>query len=149
MSKTRELVSVLLGFFLVLTMGCKTIIQEPKQVYDVAGGIINEEGSEFYKRAGLELMLLNYQNKSISKFQVSFRFVDEHGVPFDAGMYEIIGNVEPKGLAYAIINVDKYFLLHDPNCCFVDYLFVNKIVYEDGSEYNDPFGLLYFSNLED
>lgn len=149
MNNTRKVVVAVIAMFFTFTVGCKTSIQEQQDVYEIIGNIVNEVDSTYYEKAGLEVMLLNYENKSISKFQISFQLLNEEGIPFDVGVYEIVGHVDPKGLAKIILNLDESFKMHDPAICFVDYLFVNKIIYEDGSEYNDPYGLVYFSNLED
>lgn len=137
---------VLAGLFFSLFASCKLNAQEQPD-FDFEARIVTEEGKEFYDIAGMELYFGNYSGKTVEKFQISFQLFDETGMPFNKGIYEVVGNTNHNEYCHIFLKLDELFNNQDPKKCTLDYMFINKIIYTDGTEYNDPHGLKHFLKL--
>lgn len=134
---------VLVGMFFSLIASCN-LTAEDKPDFDFEARLVTEEGKEFYDIAGMELYFGYYGPKTVAKFQISFQLFDETGMPFNQGIYEVVGITKTKEYRHVFLKLDELFTNQDPKKCTLDYMYINKIIYTDGTEYNDPHGLKHF-----
>lgn len=138
-------------FFAIAVLLCGSgcsMFGEVQKPYLVRGEMVMED-SAIYEIAGLEFSFLNKSNKAVKSFTLVFYFFDEDGNAPAVGsnnvVLEIVGNVGCGRLEEDCISLDK-FLYEIPEEPYVlDYMYVSRIVYEDGSEWTDPFGVYAFS----
>lgn len=134
--------------FLIITLifnGCSIT---PNEIipYLVSGDFVMEADSEDYSVCGLDLLLVNQSEKDISEFSIVFFLFDKDGEP--AGecsnriSFDIERFVDAGGALKKTISLDKYMNNIPEELLFVDYLYVSKIIYADGSVWEDPFGLV-------
>lgn len=145
MNNKKGFVLLTVGLFFAFMASCNLSAKD-NDVYIFEAKLVTEKGKEYYDKAGLEVFFSNKADKPSIKFQVTYQLYDKDGMPFDKGVYEVTGKTEPGEYCHIYLNLDESFEEEDPTTCFADYLFINKIIYEDGTEYNDPHGLKYFLN---
>lgn len=143
MNNKKKLRLVFVGLLFSFFAGCNLSANEQKD-FDFDARLVTEEGKEFYNKAGLEVYFANYNSKIVTKFQISFQIFDKDGMPLNDGIYEVVGETKQKEYCHVFLCLDEFFNTINPQECFVDYVFINKIFYKDGTEYSDPHGLKYF-----
>lgn len=143
MNNKKKIVLSLSVMLFTTVIGCNLSANEVED-FKFEARLVTEQGNENYRIAGLEIIFANYSEKVAKKFEISFQLYDEDGIPFAHGVYEVVGDTGPNKYGHMFLNLDQYFDKKDPKKSFVDYIFINKIVYEDGSEYSDPYGLKFF-----
>ncbi len=112
--------------------------------YEINGEMTVEPSDE-YKKAGFDFTFKNKSSKGISDFTVVFYLFDENGAPPIVGknnivfkVYVPVDGLEEKNIC---VSLDDFF---DKDLDFpydVDFLYVSHIVYQDKTEWSDPFGL--------
>ncbi|MCQ2573120.1 MAG: hypothetical protein MJ182_04415 [Treponema sp.] len=111
--------------------------------YSIKGEMkINEGESENLSEFVFEFK--NCSAKEIHSFVVSFFLFDEEGNPLSGGVSNVSCIIR-KNIAAGEILCNSFgldnFLSEVPEKPYkVEYLFVKRIVFEDGTEWNDPFG---------
>ena len=103
------------------------------------------EKSSVYELAGVDFIFLNRSDKAVKSFTMVFFMYDEDGNPPAIGnngvVLEIIVDVGKGECQEDLVSLDRY-LYEIPDTEYqLDYLYVSRIVYEDGSEWSDPFGM--------
>lgn len=127
--------------------GCSAFAKE-KAPY-IAGGdfVLDSETSDF-QVAGIELYFYNRSDKAVKEFTVVFYLFDEDGEPISTGKSNIVLTVKKEIPAESAfkqsVSLDKYFLVVPDYQYSVEYLYVSSIVYEDGTTWKDPFGMMAF-----
>lgn len=121
---------------------CSTFVKN-KIPYGVQGDLSTND-SNLYDFLGLNLCIKNNSEKTISKVTVVFYVFDENGEP-PYGMQNhivlTIGcQIKPNEILEDCFSLDKYVYSLESMELTIDYLYVSKIEYDDGSEWCDPFG---------
>ena len=126
---------------------CSGIAMEPLP-YIISGQFEMEENSVDYEVCGLNLFVYNKLEKEIKEMTVDFYLFDRYGEPAMECQNRISLIIEKEiggnESAQLCIRLDNYMISIPSELLEVDYLFLSKIVYEDGSEWNDPVGLAAF-----
>lgn len=132
-------------FFLFMCMlfsGCQLSAKE-NSPYIISGEMVTEDSSD-YEIAGLDFYLYNKMEKNITSFTVVFFLFDSDGNAPEGSknivVLTVTTEIDAKSSLRACINLDKYMTEIPDEPYQIDYIYLSKIVYEDGSEWNDPFG---------
>lgn len=111
--------------------------------YQIKGEFVMEE-SEIYENAGFYFSFYNQSEKNIKEFTVVFYLFDEEGEPPSGARSNIVLSIETTVEGHEkledCISLDKYVYVVPEIPFTVDYLYVSKIMYEDGTEWTDPLG---------
>lgn len=144
--KCNKKVPGLWFLFLLLFCSC-SLNAKTRTPYAVHGEIVMEESRD-YQIAGLDLYLLNNSEKSIKNFTLVFFVYDSDGNPPEGMRSNLVIPIEAEILANSVfrtcINLDKYFSIIPDEPYQVDFVYLSKITYADGTEWEDPFGIACF-----
>lgn len=137
----------LLFVMIWLLSSCSAYAKESAPYY-INADFVMENNSSDYQMCGVDLYFLNKTKKKINEFTVVFYLFDEDGEPISEGKSNIVLNInreiDENQTFFDCISLDKYFNGKPDSKCLIDYLYVSRIVYEDGSLWNDPFGMICF-----
>ena len=130
-----------------LFFGCSAFSSE-KIPYIIFADFVMDENSSDYEICGVELAFYNKELKAVKEFTVDFFLFDKDGEPaFECSgrlSFDVIDDVESGENYNCCLSLDRYMRVIPEEALMVDYLFVSKIVYEDGSIWEDKFGLYAF-----
>lgn len=133
---------LLLNYLLLFFTSCNLFAKE-KIPYGVEGAIVMDE-SDKYEYMGLELKFSNKSNLRVIGFTVVFFVFDENGEPSSSVKNNIVINVSCNIPSFAVlencISLDNYVYVFEDVRYTSDYLYVSKIIYSDGTIWQDPFG---------
>lgn len=138
---------LLINVFFVFFTSCNLFANE-KIPYGIEGNILTED-SEIYEYMGLELKVQNKSDVKIKEITIVFFLFDEDGEPTSNIKNNIVLNIgcdiPANGTLEDCISLDKYVYVFEDMLYSIDYLYVSKIFYADGTTWSDPFGskLLY------
>lgn len=143
MKISRFLMIFILSFF----AGCKTWSFDSVP-YVISGDFVMEENSSDYSICGIDISLLNKSEKEIKNVSIVFFLFDHDGEPAYECRSKIAVEVEKSIAAREFssfcISLDKFMNAIPQDTLLIDYLYVSKIEYEDGSKWEDPYGLVAF-----
>ncbi len=113
--------------------------------YSVSGEmVLNQTGKK--ESSNLNFIFKNISEKKVFSFTLCFFLFDENGDSVLNGKPNITciirKDVEAGDVLEYSVGLDSYLFSIPEEPYSVEYLFVKKIVYEDGSEWCDPYGLL-------
>lgn len=151
MRKNKNWIRFFSFVFAFFAMGCKGYTKDSFNVipYVADAHFVMEEGAADYSICGVNLFVFNKSEKNISAINIVFYLFDKDGEPASECRSKLSFEVEkmiPAGEEISVcISLDKYMNTIPSEELFVDYLFLAKIVYEDGSVWEDPLGLAAFS----
>ena len=115
-----------------------------KVPYNIEGNLEMDE-SEDYEIAGLNLYFYNRSERTVKEFTIVFYVFDADGEPASFCRSNISFSVKKTIPAQEAIDVclslDSFFIYVPDEYCTADYMYVSRILYEDGSVWQDPFGL--------
>lgn len=133
---------IVLAFF-----GCSAFSLE-RSPYTINADFVMDEESSVYKICGVELSFSNLAAETVKEFEVVFFLFDSDGEP----AYEC-----PNRLAFSIereigsnedfsvcLSLDSYMTFVPQSLLEIDYLYVSRITYADGSIWVDPYGFSAF-----
>ena len=116
--------------------------------YLISGDFVMEDDSTDYSICGVDFYLLNKSEKEIRKINIVFYLFDQDGEPACECMNKISAETElsvlPGESSRFCMSLDSFMNSFPENYLFVDYLYLAKIEYEDGSTWEDPYGLVAF-----
>ena len=143
MKKTAFLLAVALSLFSIIS--CQTTGNPDVPYIVLEPNVELGDDGVSYSFAGTRFTLYNDSKKDISSFSVSFMLYDSEGNnPFIGSncitedFYEVIP-AESRG--EFVVSLDSY-LTQIPNEPYkLDFFYVKRISYADGSSWSDPFGL--------
>ncbi len=131
----------------LFTSSCKSYAQSYVP-YLLDGEFVMDEESDDYSICGIKLFLVNKSEKNISKVNLVFFLFDKDGEPAIECRNKFEFNIEQNLTASEscdfCIGLDKYMNTIPSELLFVDYIYLSKIEYEDGSFWEDPLGLMAF-----
>lgn len=149
MKKHFSYVSLKLLFFVFcLNFSSCSLFAGESCPYLVNGEVRITTDADEFELAGFDLYFLNKSEKRIESFTIVFYLFDEDGEPVSNGrcnfVLSIKKTVDAGDSMETCISLDSY-LQEIPEYSYeVDYLYVSKINYEDGSVWDDPLGLYAF-----
>lgn len=112
--------------------------------YQISGKMVIDSSGN-YESAGLEFRFFNKSEKNVKDFTIVFFLFDDDGNPPLSGKNNIVIKinefVDRMDYLESTVSIDKYLTLIPNEPYSVDFLYVSQINYEDGSQWNDPFGL--------
>ena len=133
---------------LVLFMTCCSLCAKEKTPYVGKGEFVLASESSDFEIAGVNLYFFNKSEKAVVGFTVVFYLFDEDGEPVSTGRSNIALAVqkviEPMAAFEETISLDKYFVTVPESEYSVDFFYVSKIVYEDGTTWKDPLGMMSY-----
>ena len=143
----RKTLRFVLFCFLFLILGCKgyTLDSIP---YVISGEFVMEDDMQEYEICGVDFFLMNQSEKEISKINIVFFLFDQDGEPAYECRNKI--SIETELTVSAgessnfILSLDQFMNSIPSDPLLVDYLYLAKIEYEDGSIWEDPYGLIAF-----
>ncbi len=148
MKKWIRIVFLVFAFFV---SGCEAY---SKDLYDsipyVADAeFVMEEGAADYSICGVNLFVMNKSEKNISSMNIVFFLFDKDGEPASECRsklsFEAEKTIAPGEQASFCISLDSYMNTIPSEALVVDYLYLAKITYDDGSIWEDPLGLMAFN----
>lgn len=132
--------------FLLLFSGCQLMARE-KTPYLVSAEMVMEDSAD-YEVAGLNLYLMNKSEKEIQSFTVVFFLFDEDGNPPEYMKNTLVLSINTQidaGESFeTCLSLDGYLYSIPQEAYQVDYLYLSKITYADGTVWSDPYGLKVF-----
>ena len=144
--KTKFL-KILCCFMVLAFFGCSAFSLE-RSPYTINADFVMDEESSVYKICGVELSFSNLATETVKEFEVVFFLFDSDGEP----AYEC-----PNRLAFSIereigsnedfsvcLSLDSYMTFVPQSLLEIDYLYVSRITYTDGSIWVDPYGFSAF-----
>lgn len=144
--KTKFL-KILCCFIVLAFFGCSAFSLE-RSPYTINADFVMDEESSVYKICGVELSFSNLATETVKEFEVVFFLFDSDGEP----AYEC-----PNRLAFSIereigsnedfsvcLSLDSYMTFVPQSLLEIDYLYVSRITYADGSIWVDPYGFSAF-----
>lgn len=142
--KSFRLFAFLIPFFFI---ACKTYSFEAVP-YVMTGDFVMEDNSSDYEICGVDLFLLNKSEKEITKLNIVFFLFDHDGEPaFECQnkiSVELERSVSAGDTSSFCISLDQFLNSVPEENLLVDYLYLAKIDYADGSVWEDPYGLVAF-----
>lgn len=145
MKLKRFFIFLILSVFLVTACSADSSEIVP---YAIEGEIEMDESSELYDFAGLNMTFYNRSEKTVEEMTIVFYMFDSNGEPISIGKGNITlhvkATVESKEFENMRVSLDPFFYVIPDDVYTIDYLYVSKINYTDGSVWSDPFGILYF-----
>lgn len=131
----------------LLFSGCKSF-GNTKTPYAISGEFSIGDETQNYAICGIQLNVFNKSELEIKNITVVFYLFDSDGEPIDTGRNNIVLSVGvdilPKESKEICISLDEFMTGIPDEIYSVDYLYLSKICYEDGSEWTDPFGMMMF-----
>ena len=116
--------------------------------YVLNGEFVMEDNSPDYSICGVDFTLLNKSQKEIKGMNVIFYLFDQDGEPAAECQNKISVQIEkkisPGETACFCMSLDSFMNFVPENFLVVDYLYIARIVYEDGSVWDDPYGFMAF-----
>ena len=111
-------------------------------------GQLSFEDSDKYECCGFTGSFCNKGEAEVTAFTIVFFVFDSDGNSPVVGRNNIVLKIEqsvaPREDFDFCISLDKYLQVSDDQDYEVEYLYVSKIDYSDGSLWTDPFGIKFF-----
>ena len=138
----------LLSFFIISIFTSCSMFSVERTPYTVSAYFVMEEKSSDYEICGVELEFYNWSQKEVKEFEIIFYLFDSDGEPAQECGNQLAFNIEkkikPEETFRYCLKLDKYMTSIPEYMLNVDYLYVRKICYSDGSVWEDPFGMAAF-----
>lgn len=143
-----------LALFATALTGCETLSGDNCPYIIDKARIELGEKEEVCKYMGAYFDFFNGSEKTVTDFSVSFLVFDEDGKSPFLGSNKIVADFEAqipsKESAEISLALDDYLTIVPETPYEIDYLYVQKIKYSDGSSWEDCFGMYARSvNSED
>ena len=142
--KNKKILFVL-GVFIFCSWNSFAKMRVP---YTVSGEFTLDENPSVYEMCGINVFFQNDADVEVEEFTIVFFLFDSDGEPVSTGKNNISIRVEekvfPKESYNCCLSLDDYMYLEPAEDFYVDYMYVSKILYSDGSVWDDPFGMQLF-----
>lgn len=139
---------ILLGCFFISVLSSCSITPLESVPYLISGDFVMEADSDDYSVCGIDLMFLNQSEKMVQEISVVFFLFDMDGEPArecsNRIAFDIEKTIDAGDSLRSCLSLDKYMYILPEEYLQVDYLYVSRIVYDDGSVWEDPYGLVAF-----
>ena len=144
MNKIKHIVLMCLTCLLI-SCSCYSLDSVP---YVMTGEFVMEEGAADYSICGVDLYLFNKSDKDIKRIYLVFFLFDKDGEPAMECSNKIYAVIEKEVFAGETENfcmsLDSFMNSVPEDYLIIDYLYLSKIEYEDGTVWEDPYGLIAF-----
>ena len=144
----KRLYRIICFSLLIFLAGCKGYSLDSVP-YVISGKFVMEDNSSDYSICGTEIYLLNKSQKEVKTVNIIFYLFDKDGEPACECRNKISVEIERELSAGEdctfCISLDSYMNSIPEEFLLVDYLYIARIEYEDGSLWEDPFGLVAFN----
>ena len=146
----RKCISVMVFILFPFFISCKS---DSFGLYDsvpyvLSGDFVMEENSTDYSICGVDFSLLNKSEKEIKRVSIVFYLFDQDGEPAyecqNKVSVQIDKSISSGEVSCFCMSLDRFMNSIPENNLTVDYLFLSRIEYEDGSHWEDPYGLVAF-----
>lgn len=133
----------------ILLQSCATFRDNEKKSapYELKAQMVIEP-SLIYETAGFEFSFLNKSDKTVKALTFVFFLNSDEESSFEVFenliKLEVNAVVEPQSFVEDCVSLDLFLYEVPEEPYLLDYLYVSRIVYEDGSEWTDPFGVYLF-----
>ncbi len=116
--------------------------------YVMTGEFVMEEGAADYSICGVDLYLFNKSDKAIKRIYLVFFLFDKDGEPATECSNKIYAVIEKEVFAGETetfcMSLDSFMNSVPEDYLIIDYLYLSIIEYEDGTVWEDPYGLIAF-----
>ena len=116
--------------------------------YVMSGEFVMEEGASDYSICGVKFYLFNKSERDIKRINLVFYLFDKDGEPASECSNKISVVIEKEFFAGEgdsfCMSLDTFITSVPEDFLIIDYLYLAKIEYEDGSIWEDPYGLIAF-----
>jgi hypothetical protein len=132
---------------IVLFASCKEILLSENPPYTITKPVFEiTEQEDYFMYAGITFNFLNHSNIAIDEITVSFMLFDAETQesPFvGSNMFEItkVGVILPNENKKIFISLDKHVNVVPTEPYLIDYFYIYRIQYEDGSIWLDEYGV--------
>ena len=131
--------------FAAICVLCFSFPLYARSPYRIKGEVSVGADAAFYEYAGIALIFYNASGRAIRKFfAVVFLSGSDEESPFTEGnciVLEYDENIAPYAVVNAEFSLDDYISEMPDEAYCIDFLYVSKIEYDDGSVWEDPYGL--------
>lgn len=145
--RKNENLKILTFLFLILMAGCSAYSVETTP-YTISADFVMEEDSDAYQICGAEVTFFNWSEKEVTEFEVNFYLFDSDGEPareyWNLVTFDIVKTLQAGETCSLTLSLDTYMTSVPQELLSIDYLFVSKIIYSDGSVWEDPYGMAAF-----
>lgn len=124
--------------------GCSSVLNEdcPYLIANKNFEIGNDGSFDF---AGVNFTFYNGAKKDVKSFTLSFMLYDSDGNNPFVGSNNVIESFDESVLSETSqdfsLSLDKYLSVVPNEPYKIDFMYVKRIVYTDGTEWSDPFGM--------
>ena len=131
--------------FAAMCVLCFSFPLYARSPYRIKGEVSVGADAAFYEYAGIALTFYNASGRAVRKFfAVVFLSGSDEESSFTEGnciVLEYDENIAPHAAVNAEFSLDDYISEMSDEAYRIDFLYVSKIEYDDGSVWEDPFGL--------
>jgi hypothetical protein len=132
-------------FILILFIGRYASYSQDKRPYYIQGEVSISSDTGDFKYAGINITFYNNAEKDIKKIVlVLFLFDPDDSSTFSGDNRidsEYTKNISSLSTAEFCISLDDYITAVPDNPCQIDCLYAGRIEYEDGTVWEDPYGI--------
>lgn len=144
MNNKKTVIGIIVTFYFMVIAGCNLYsFGVDNAPYNITGKVICEADNNEYEKGGFSCIFENFSEKSVKDFFVTFFLFDSDGEPMQQIAIHIDANIPPNKKEEFNINIDEVLPEKLNKKCTIDFLYASKIIYDDGSEWDDPMGLRY------
>ena len=131
--------------FAAMCVLCFSFPLYARSPYRIKGEVSVGADAAFYEYAGIALTFYNASGRAVRKFfAVVFLSGSDGESPFTEGncvTLEYDENIAPRTAVRAEFGLDDYISEVPDEAYQIDFLYVSKIEYDDGSVWEDPYGV--------
>ena len=136
---------------MLLSAGCRQTADMPPVIVSQADCLLSSQNNTF-KLAGVSFKCHNTGDKQISRLEVSFLvFTDASGGNplYDSNVVTaaVDASLAPGESGTFEISLDGRLACIPAEPFFIDGFYVRKVVFADGSDWSDPYGMYYAGSL--
>jgi len=143
----KKYLHVLLVFLSFVMINCKSYSLNSIP-YVLSGSFMMEADSEDYSICGVDFYLKNKSKREIKKINIIFYLFDSDGEPACECPNKINVEIEKSVPAESdwsfCMSLDGFMNTIPSDYLCIDYLYISRIDYEDGSVWEDPYGIVAF-----
>lgn len=128
------------GLGLMAFFSADVFAAKVKAPYSVKGQMVLEESGV---EKGFEFSFTNNSKKTVKEMELVISLFDGDGEPVfpgDSISVKVYEDIMEGDVYSGLVDISDYIDSDEQNLYLVDYFFVKKILYEDGSVSEDPFG---------
>ncbi len=142
-----KFLKILCCFMVLAFFSCSAFSLE-RSPYTINANFVMEEESSVYKICGVELSFSNLATETVKEFEVVFFLFDSDGEPAyectNRLAFSIEREIGPDEDFSVCLSLDSYMTFVPQSLLEIDYLYVSRITYADGSIWVDPYGFSAF-----